>query len=560
MAKPWENYQNESAQSAPKPWEKYQESQPPAFAAPEPKIETPSPAAGDHGAGMAALQGFGQGPLLGYLPNIQAGAGVAAQKVGEMLGGPQAETYADLKKAFMARDAALKDQHPVATLGGNVAGMLATAPLGGMATKGAGAALRGAGVLAEAAPAAAQISGAAMEAAPIAEKASLIARLGKAAASGAGMGAAYNPEESADQNDPNGELKARLNNAILGGLTGGGTEGVISGVGSALAKGGERFAKKAVVKQIGANAGQIKNILKKDEVPKLEGFLTSEGLMGVGTNLEDVAEHSGKILEQDGPKIGQLYEDAQHASQVLGALGEGKPVAISGPDLADQIVNDVKKSVKSHPDRDLVVSQMKSAVEPLRDMGENANIKDVHEFRKGLDENINWTQASRERDAVQRAYVQARNIVADKTKDTIDQLDNALSKDQPSGLLDKLKALNERYSAASTVNNISTQGLAREQAKAFMGHGVIGAGAGGGAGMLEYQRSHDPIKSVAAGLGTALAVTAARKFGTPVGYYGGKAARAAGQSMVDAAQNPVATGVVGASPWLSINRREDYGR
>lgn len=478
----------------------------------------PTPIAPDPGEKTtteeSALQGFGQGGTLGYLPEIQAGAGAIGQKAIETLGGPEADTYQQLKDYFQKRNQTMRTEHPVATSVGNIAGAVMTLPIGGSA-KGAG----------------------------------FLARAARAAGTGAAYGGLANPETEATPQDPYANLKARLANAGIGAGLGFGGEALIGGTGQAIEKAGERFAGKAVVKQIGANAGQIKKILQKDELPKIETFIRDEKLMRPGKSLEDVADHTKEILETDGPAIGQLYQDAQDQAKTLGI---GQKNRISGPELADEILKNAREKFKSHANRDVVMKEMESAVAPLRDLGENANIVDIHNYRKSLDENINWAQKAQERDAVQNSFIDARNLVADKTKNTINALDEALGGNQ----LDALKKLNARYSAASTVNNISTQGVARETAKAFMGHGVIGGGVGLGAGTLEYNRSHDPLKAFGVGLGSALGVTAARKFGSPVGYYGGKAVQSLGQGIEALTPNPGAMGVGLTSPWVNMKKKE----
>lgn len=472
---------------------------------PPEKTMPPNPVP-DEGAGAAGLQGFGQGGTLGYLPQLQAGFGYGVEKLSELAGGGPATPYEDLKKYFQTRGENLQEQHPLATAAGNVAGAAATLPLipGGAAVKGAGT----------------------------------IAKLGKAALAGAAYGGLSNPNVESTEQDPYANLKARLNNAAIGGVTGAAGEGLISGIGG-LVKTGEKYAEKAVVKQIGANAGQIKRILKKDELPKIEGFLTQEKLISPGTSLENVADRSKEILAEDGPKIGALYDEVASTGMA----------DISGRDLAAQILKEAKNATRANANQAQVLSEIKSAIKPLKKMGDNVNIVDLHNYRKSLDENIDWTQATKERGAVQKAYVDARNTVADKIKSTIERLDQMLGGEQ----LKVLKALNERYSAASTVNNIATQGVARETAKAFMGHGVIGAGAGVGAAGIEYRRTHDPLQALGAGILGAAAVTGARKFGTPLGYYGGKALSQLAKPARAASNNP-ALGAAYASPWVMMNQ------
>lgn len=461
--------------------------------------------------GAAALQGFGQGGTLGYLPEIQAGFGAGIQKASEMLGGPEAESFSKLRDAFDKRNQRLATEHPYATAAGNVAGAVATLPTGG--------AMEGAG---------------------------LLAKLGRAAGTGAAYGALMNPGGADLAQEPMDNIKERAQNALTGGVIGAAGEGLIGSLGKGLQKAGEKTSSAAVLKQMGTNAGQTKKILMKGEVPKLTEFMTSEGLMMPGQNTEKVMEHTGQILKEDGPKIGQIYKDAQDQAATIGM---GQKNRINGNELADKILEDTKAKVKNHTKRDLIVQEMQSAVAPLRDMGENANIADVNDFRKSLDSEVSWNQTNRERDSLQKAYVDARNTVNDATKNSIESLDQALGGNQ----LDLLKKLNARYSAASTVNNISTQAQGRHLAKALMGHGIIGGGAGLIGGGAEYGRSHDPLKALGVGALSAMGATAARRFGAPVGYYGGKAVTGIGKLGTKITPTPGNLGVGLSAPWLLMN-------
>lgn len=479
---------------------------PPPAAQAQPSVDTETQA-------EAGLQGFGQGGTLGYLPQLQAAFGHAVEKANELVGGQEATPYSELSEYFKKRNERLKEAAPVATAVGNVAGAAATLPTGG-AAKGA----------------------------------SLLAKVARAAGTGAAYGAAANPEVQSTEADPYAELKARLANAGFGAAAGGLAEGVVGTLGK-LSEVGKNLSQKAAIKQTGANAGQIKKILQKNEVPKITEFMGTEGLMSPGKTVDDVMEKTSAILQNDGPQIGAMYDQAQNLANQ--ARGVGIPVkSIDGPALADKIVAEVKAQAKNHPDRNLVNKNIEDAVAPLRDMGANANIVDLHDFRRGLDENINWSQTAKERDAVQRSYIQARNIVADATKSAIDSLDGVVG----TKMLDKLKALNARFSTASTVNNIATQGAAREQAKAFMGHGIIGAGAGAGAASVEYKRSHDPLQALGVGLLTAGGVTAARRYGSAFGYHGGKALSRLGQGIEAVSPGPEAVGAGAASPWVMMNQ------
>jgi hypothetical protein len=167
----------------------------------------------------AALQGFGQGGTLNYLPELQAGAGAAAGKVVEALGGPQADSYDVLKKYFTNRNQNLKTTNPTAYTAGDVTGAIASAPipgkvlgLGATALKtapGVAAVGEGLGTLAKYA-----------KSVPLGESALNVA---KAAGTGGGYGYAMNPGEGS-------RLENAKTGAEFGGLLGVGGEALKGGV------------------------------------------------------------------------------------------------------------------------------------------------------------------------------------------------------------------------------------------------------------------------------------------------------------------------------------------
>ena len=474
----------------------------------------------DGRTGEAALEGFGQGATLGYLNTPQALLDKGIQEAGSAMGGEPAEDYDTIKKYWDTRSAKLKANHPIATAVGNVGGAMAMLPAAEMGLAGAGFAL--------------------------APEAGILAKVGKGAAEGAVYGGAQNTEGEGFDGEQ------RLKNAKIGLALGAAAEPVAQGIGGMFGKIGSNAEKSSVVKQVGANAGQIKKMIQKDELPRIGEFMENEKLMRPGKSLDDVVEHTSNILNEDGPKIGQLYKDAQAKADEAAISGAATSTTrINGDSLADEIVDGVLAQSKNHTDKKSVEKTIKDAVGPLRDMGEDANLSDLHDFRKSLDENINWGAKSNEKDAIQRAYLTARNKVNDAVKNQLENLDTLTGGNQ----LEDLKNLNSRFSTASTVNTMATQGQGREMGKTLMGHGIIGGGAGALAGYETYKETHDPIKALGIGLGTAAGVTAARKFGAPLGFYGGQALQSAGQGIKSVGGLPL-TGAM-MSPWTQMKKKEN---
>jgi hypothetical protein len=495
-----------------------------------------------------ALQGFGQGGTLGYLPEAQAALAAGLQRVlPESMGGGGEESYEDLKKYFRTQDIQKQERSPWAYGAGNIGGAVATLPVGGAALRGAGALAKGTALGAKA------VKGA--------QAAAAGTGLGTKLAKGAGIGAAYggliNPERAPEDDLSMGEsLEERAKGAALGGALGFGAELGLAGAGGALQKTGEKLSKSAIVKQIGANAGQIKKIIRKGDFPKLEKFLNENKLLGFGKSLDDVHAKSGQILKTDGPKIGQVYEEAVDAATALRTLDEAAPglykppPRINGEELADNIYLNASSKFHSHPERESILKAIETKTNVLRDMGDNINIKDLHQFRMGLDEGVDWTKATREHPAMQKAIIDARNMVADEAKRVVNELDQIVGGQRGKAL----KELNEKFSSAALVNNISSQAVGRETAKAFMGAGVIGGGAGLGTGYAEYQRSHSIPKAIGAGLLTGVGVGMARKYGSPIGYKMGKVAQPVGRALEAAGSRPSATGAAASAPWVLMGR------
>lgn len=172
--------------------------------------QTPSPEAPDRGVFNAMTEGSQAGLMLGFDDEIGAGMMAPihatkdwAQGKGFNLG----ENYTRLQQELDANKSARREQHPVASIAGEVAGGLAT---------GAGAAKSGLTLAARPAK-------------------SIAGRIGLGAAEGAGYGAAYGAGEAA----PGERIEGAGTGAAIGGLAG----GALGGIGGAMAN---RTAQKAV--------------------------------------------------------------------------------------------------------------------------------------------------------------------------------------------------------------------------------------------------------------------------------------------------------------------------
>lgn len=470
----------------------------------------------EYGMPEAALQGFGQGASFGYLPQLQA----AANKLYE----PNTP-YSDLLKNWQVRNKNVEDENPITTGATKLAGNIAmTAPLA--AAKGL----------------------------------PLLARVAQATGIGAGTAALQNPDEDDTSGETKLDLAKRGANALTGGAMGFGGQALAEGANSAanlLSKTGKWLQGSRVTSQLGANASQLKSILEKDQVPQLEKFMTKEGFMDPGQDVDSIREGTKKIINEEGPKIGQIYDSAKkkanNIKEILGGF-DHSDIQIDGNDLADEIESQAQKDFKNHTKRDTILSQVKSSLQPLRDMGDNADFSAVHDFRKSLDEQVDWNKSTQELPAIQDYYKNARTAVNKKIQDTIGNIDYVLGSDDP--LVSQLRNSNQRFSNASIANAISTKASAREGVKAWMGAGALGGMVGVPTAYATYNKTDSLPAAAAAGIGAGALTALSRRYGNPAGY-------AAGNLMqkIPALTEPLtkAPGAVGAaagqiSPWLDLGK------
>lgn len=213
--------------------------------------------------GEAAVEGFGQGATMGYLPHLQAAAYKGAQAVADMFGiGPDAvdkalaakgfqinqgdDSYTSLRDENIARQQQLARDNPKAYYGGMVGGAVAMAP--------------------------------ALEAgvAEVAPEAATATRLRKAATMGAAAGAIANPGDKAGEVAPL-QLEDRAKNAAIGAGTGVAVDLGARAAGAALSAG------KVTGKVVGATKDTISSLLSPRvaaDAPELEAIAQKNGIPG----------------------------------------------------------------------------------------------------------------------------------------------------------------------------------------------------------------------------------------------------------------------------------------
>lgn len=247
----------------------------------------------------AGLQGFGQGGTLGYLPELQAGFGHAIESANEALGGDEATPYADLRAHFQKRNDALAAANPKTTFAGNVAGAVATLPVGG----------------------------------PMAKGASTAAKVGRAALIGGAYGAAANPGGEDLIDNPVENLKARAINMGIGSAGG----AALEGAGNAMFKSG--------LKKIDAK------VIEKGAKPFSEVALEN----GMSGTTKQIANQAEKLLNDTKAARDGLYQKAAEVGAIFDpqrafkeALDEAVRMGEADPVGMGKISKDLQKKLTEY--------------------------------------------------------------------------------------------------------------------------------------------------------------------------------------------------------------------
>lgn len=240
-----------------------------AEASPQPKTQTSQPA-------QAALEGFGQGATLGYLPQLQAMAEPGITKVLDLLTGQnqyaELPGYVERRDQNVKRQGQLADSNPWSYGGGNIAGSLAT----GVALPG-GAAMKGAGIVGK------TLAG---------------------GATGAALSFAANPGDVEGEFNPL-QLGERMDAAETGATLGVAAPLAIGATSKVLAPAIKKISQRMAFKQLGPTARDAlktaKNSRQADVTQSLvdEGLLPPSALQEVGTSAA-TPERIGQTLMDEG--------------------------------------------------------------------------------------------------------------------------------------------------------------------------------------------------------------------------------------------------------------------
>lgn len=395
---------------------------------------------------QAALEGFGQGVSMGYLPHLQA---AAAQLVPD----PNADLDAKLRAegfdvqgaptgylaerdANLARHESLKEESPGSYYGGQVGGLVASAP-----------------AIAKLLPAAAEGAG-------------LLAKVGKGALAGGIQGAVMNPGDVAGEISPL-QLGERARNAGVGGLIGGAATGLLEGAGAIKGWLRDKAAKKAmraVGRPTPSQATQMAESGKDIEIGRMlldEGAIPRLGTPGrIQGRVEALRNKNWKGVED----LLSMGGDE--------ALVDGTEVGIGlleHPDLA---------ILRKTPGAESTVAAIEKAADTISGAGK-MTLQEAQAIKRSIDKQINYNKAIPDMTGSQEARFMSRTGLRDQMDEVVGGLGagkgalKAAFKKQ--GLLEQAADIAEREAGRQQANHaVSIRDLLAGGAGAGFG-GPIGA-------------------------------------------------------------------------------------
>lgn len=433
----------------------------------------------------AALEGAGRGYTFGLLPQAQAlfQKGVVDRYIEpayELATGRQIEdeTFTQAREGFSKRAQNLATAAPEYFTGGEVAGGLAM-PVPGM------------GKL----KALSQAKGLIPKAASLATT-----QAGK----GAVEGALYSPESEPGQFfSP--QLKQRGEQALAGGFG----AGVLSKIGGRLKRAatkGKELSDQMVIKAMGGQTPEFRKVNKKRKLPEVAKFARDEKIVTRGSDVIDAVERSDKILKDSWSELKTLYSrvnDKLNDVSFTKSLKLADQYKLSKTKLAPKIIasnimNNLMDSLKNSPNKETVLNAVSSKLKTLEERDGIMDIPSLLDYRKGMDDLINYDKTVRDMPAVQQAFVTVRNELQSRIDKRIRALDQVLGTDD----VKRLKQLNRKYSNASIINSMSRSAQDRDMGRAVHGlydrMAAIGP-ASGYLGYQAYQGDFEPSDLITAG-------------------------------------------------------------
>lgn len=490
MAGPWEDYQPKSKTKESGPWDDYKNASSPNA------VSSPNSA-------QAALEGFGQGVGMGYLPHLQALAGGLVpnpsgaedeelRKQGFIISQPE-DTYLSRRDENLKRQEQFKEESPGAYYGGLIGGSIASAPaIGGAISK---------------LPL--------LQAGANAPKLGLLGKTAQAAGAGAVQGLIQNPGDEIGVADPF-QVDERLRNAKTGAIVGGAANLAAAGIKAtadtvkSIPSKLQSVAETKAFKSSGAMLKDFRRAFGKDRVNAIGKEMIDSGLVKPGNTFEDVATGASKIKEETGKRIGEIYDRVK--TNVNVAIDQDKMMS----DLVDAVSNPKIRPKINTESYDAAMEKIIGNI--VKDPKKVADVRYLNDMIGEIDDMINYSKRANELPYVQQGYMQVRHLLRKSINDITEATGNMIGN---KSLGDELKELNRRYGVMAEVSAMAKDRVARENANRMFSltdtiAGVGGAAGGAVTGGLLQGDIEGGLKGAALGAGLGLLNKGARQYGNPI--------------------------------------------
>jgi len=465
---------------------------------PNQKFEAGAQPSGEGNQLAAGLQGFGNGLMLGYAPQVQAALEKPLAHVFDFFTGNDVASevepdYVKRRDEWIKRQNTLIEENPKTYAASNIAGSV----VGGLATPGGA----------------------------LAKGATKLGTIGRGAAIGATLGAVSNPGDTEGKLDPL-QLDERLWNAGMGGLMGGATPAL----GTAAEKAGAYLRTKArekAFKALGPYARDAMKAFDKGQIDETGRVLLDEGVVGgLPTSYQGLAKRAEKALESKGEKIGQYINDLDDQLQAMNLGGEpglipaGQPMppqsraGISRKMMADAVKEDLISPHVDLPGVPRQNTQVETFVSGFENQGNPMlSLREAQAKKQALKQMINWDRLPGAdiplEEQVNRSLY---NKVSTGIEDAAEALDSQLH-----GGAGQYRDLKTEYGALSRASEIANRREAKEFANRLLSpsdYWATGLGAAGG--FSQGNSIEERLGNAAMGASLGIAHKGIRQYGNQV--------------------------------------------
>lgn len=411
--------------------------------------------------------------LQSQTPSVSSalGLGTVGQFPQKPLGEAMASRYELEKEASQRELEALRQERPISTAVGEIAGSLLTPTPG------------------------------------VGRVAGLVAKVGKArGATGVGMRVAKSAAEAATGGAISGlgegEGLERISEATKGAAIGGAFGGALRGLSEKAPQVLHGLAEEMAPRALGVYGG-IANRLRNrgyssaEDIAELGQEAIQRGYIQPGSTKAQIQAKAESVIDTAGKGIDQIYEQARKQGAVWDYVRSA------------QKANAVLTNLPASSYRQKVIGPASDFIDDILQQGKMTKDADsfpgARKLKTASQKAVNWADFAPEAATLKRKAVNAM------TADLMDQVEEQLGKDAAS----KLRKLNTEYSIASDVKEIATEAATREKQKGSMKMqaGALFGGPAGAAVGVPFGPAGAAIGSTLGGLAAAKALGVAERVG-----------------------------------------------